>query len=74
MSKTWEVKRCLAGGGFFATLQNERPEVVWCSLTTRSQEKAHQWMESARCHGTDAHFLTCKDCKTNVGRDDLNLV
>jgi hypothetical protein len=47
---------------YFAGLRRADLTFEWRSLSTSSRETARQWLDSARCHGVDAHTETCADC------------
>lgn len=51
-------------GTYFAGLRRDDLTFVWRSLSTSSRETAQQWLDSAHCHGVDAHTKTCADCRT----------
>jgi len=47
---------------WFAGLRRADLTFEWRSLDTSSRERAHQWLRSAQCHGTNSHAKTCADC------------
>ena len=59
---TYGVRVEADGSGFYAGA-DENGRLVWRSLTTRDEEKAERWVIQGRCHGVNAHHLTCPDCK-----------
>ena len=57
---TWAVLPDKAGG-YYARAQQSGRE-MWRSLTAKDKATALQWLDSAYCHGTDNHAVTCDYC------------